>query len=82
MQILKEKQNLSDLSEKFPHFVRMIEKSSNFWEEVSDLRARIRFRTLSSELENTETELQVRNLTQNLRFPRKLFMKKWFCLLS
>ena len=48
-------QNSKNLSE---NFVRICEKDPIFWQEVSDLRARIRFGTLTSELENTDTELQ------------------------
>ena len=54
MQILGA-QNLANLSE---NFVRICEKSPKFWQQVSDLRARIRYGTLTSELENTDTELQ------------------------
>ena len=58
MNILRGQEDLSNLSEKYPDFVRICQKSSKFWDDVADLRSQIRFRTLSSELENTEKDLQ------------------------
>jgi len=58
MDILRS-QDLSNLSNWYPDFVRICRKSSNFWDDVADLRSQIRFRTLSSELENTQTRLAI-----------------------
>ena len=51
--------NLSEISNSFPEFVRLTRQGSKFFEEVSDLRSRVRYLTLTSELENTSEDLQV-----------------------